>query len=102
MLKRKATDASHRERCRRATHEHTRSEAAVNHSLGCFGWFVKETAAAAHSLTCEVPDRESNEVKYLWEATELIEEWQKQLQGVPPVNLEASEHEDVVLVDRPR
>ena len=38
----------------------------------------------------------------LAEATELIEEWQKQLQGVPPVNLQASEHEDVVLVERPR
>ena len=36
------------------------------------------------------------------EATDFIEEWQKQLQGVPLVNLQASEHEDVVLVERPR
>ena len=73
-LKREATNAhektrSHRERRRRATKEHTRSEAAVNHSLGCMGWFVKETAAATHSLTCGVPDRESNEIKYLKDAT---------------------------------
>ena len=105
-LRRKAAEAhektrSHRERCRRLTNEHTRSEAAVNHSLGCLGWFVKETAAATRSLIFGVPDRESNEVKYLREATELIKEWQKQLQGVPPVNLQASEHEDVVLVERP-
>ena len=60
-LRRKATDAhertrSHRERCRRATKEHTKSEAAINHN-------VKETANATHSLTCGVPDRESNETK---------------------------------------
>ena len=102
-----ATDAhentrSHRERCRRAASEHTKSEAAVNHSLGCLRWFVKETAAATHSLACRVLDRESNEIKYLIEATELIEEWQKQLQGVPPVNLQASEHDEVVLPERQR
>ena len=63
---------------------------------------MKETAAATHSLTCSVLDRESNEIKYFKEATELIGEWQKQQQGVPPVNLEASEHDEVVLVERPR
>ena len=33
------------------TNEHTRPEAAVNHSLGFLGWGVKETAARteAHS-----------------------------------------------------
>ena len=106
-LKSKETDAhektrSHRERCRRATKEHTRSEAAVNHSLACLGWCVKETAAATHALTCGVPDRESNEIKYLREATELIDEWQKQLQGVPPVSLHSSEHGEVVLTERLR
>ena len=54
---------------------HTRSEAAVNHSLGFLGWRVTEMA------TCGVQDRESNEIRNLKEATELIEEWQKQLQG---------------------
>ena len=60
-LKREATDAhektrSHRERCRTAAIDHTRSEAPVNHSLECLEWFVKEMAAA-------VPERESNEIK---------------------------------------
>ena len=41
-LKRKASEAnektrSHRDRSRRITHEHTRSEAAVNTSLGFLG-----------------------------------------------------------------
>ena len=74
-LKRKADDAhettpSHRERCRRAAKEHAKSEAAVNPSLGCLGWLVKETAKSTHSLTCGVPDRESHETKYLREATD--------------------------------
>ena len=65
---------------------------------------VRERDGCRHSLsvTCGVPDRESNEIKYLREATELIDEWQKQLQGVPQVNLQASEHEEVVLVERQR
>ena len=41
-------------------------------SVSCLGWFVKETANATHSLTCGVPDRESNETEYLREATGLI------------------------------
>ena len=54
MLKRKTTDAHektrfHRERCRRAHKEHTRYEAVVNLSLGCVGWFVKQTAVVTHS-----------------------------------------------------
>ena len=49
---------SHRESCSRITNGHTRSEAG----------------AATHSPTCGVPDRESNEIRYLKQATELIEE----------------------------
>ena len=67
--------------------------AAVNHSLGCLGRFVKETANATHSLSCSVPDRESNE-------TELFDEWQKQFQGVPRVSRPSSEHGEVVLIER--
>ena len=90
-LKRKAAEAhertrSHRERCRRATKEHTKSEAAINHSFGCLGWFVKETTNATHSVTCGVPDGERNETKYLNEATELISAWQRQPQGVQSVS----------------
>ena len=80
-LKRKADDVhertrSHRERCRRGTKEHTKSEAAVYHKMGCLGLLVKDTVDVTHALTCGVPDRESNEAKYLHEATEMIEEWQ--------------------------
>ena len=61
---------------------------------------VCERDGCRHSLlTCGVSDRESNEIKYLKGATELIEEWQKQLPGVPPVNLQVSEHEEVVFVE---
>ena len=107
-LKRKATDVhektrSHRARCRRATNEHTRSEAAVNHSLGCLGWFVNETAAATHSVTCGMPDRESNEVKYFREAGQrAYRSVAEATSRVPPVDLQVSEHEDAVLVERPR
>ena len=99
--KRKAMEAhqsvvSLRERTRRVTNENTRAEAAVNHTLGNLGCCVKEAAAATHSLTCGVLDRESNEIRYLKQATELIEEWQNQLQGVPPVTRPSSEHGEVV------
>ena len=54
-LKRKAADAhertwSHRERCRRATKEHTKSEAAINHSLWCFRWFCQRNGQR-HTLS---------------------------------------------------
>ena len=54
---------------------------------------LQAAARATHSLTCGVPDRESNEVKYLREATELIEEWQFRLQGGQRVSAPASDHE---------
>ena len=106
-LKRKTMEAhenmiSHRKRTRRITNEHTRSEAAVNNSLGNLGCCVKEAAAAIHSLTCGIPDSENNEIRYLEQASELIEELQRQLQGVQPVNAQTSEHEGVVLVERQR
>ena len=77
-LKLKASEAhenlmSHRERTRRTSNEHARAEALVNDSLGILGHAVRDAAAATHSLTCGVPDRESKEIKYLCEATDLIE-----------------------------
>ena len=59
-LKRKATEAqenmiSHRERIKKITNEHTRTEAAVNPSLEHLGWCVKETAAATRSQPCGKP-----------------------------------------------
>ena len=51
-VKRKATEAhekmsSHRERSRRVTNEHTRSEVAVNNSMG---WQVRKRYSASHSF----------------------------------------------------
>ena len=99
-FQRKARDAhertqSHRERCRRATKEHVKSEAAINHHLGCSGWLVRETANASHALTCGVPDREGNETKYLREATEMIEEWKGLPQLGPSVSHPSCEHSEV-------
>ena len=59
-------------------------------------------AKATHSLTCGVPDRESNETKCLMEATELIEAWQHQLQNGQPMSGPPSEHREVILVERHR
>ena len=83
-IKRKASEiqesvATHKERTRRIANEHARAEGHVNDGIGSLGQAVQSTATATHSLTCGVPDRESNEVKYLREATELIETWQHQL-----------------------
>ena len=47
-------------------------------------------------------DRESNEIRYLKQATELIEKWQLLLQGVQPATAQTFEHEEVVLVERQR
>ena len=91
-----------RERTRRITNEHARAEALVNNSLGTLGRCAREVAAAKHSLTCGVPDRESDEIKYLREATELIEAWQHQLPSGQPMSGPPSEHSEVILVERQR
>ena len=91
---------SHRERTRKITNEHARTESLVDNSLGALVYAVKD--AATHSLTCGIPDRESNDIRYLKQATELIEEWQNQLQGVHPVSRPSSDHDDVVLIERQR
>ena len=106
-LKRKASEAqenvlSYRERTRRISSEHARAEAHVNDGVGSLGQPVRAAAKATHSLTCGVLDRESNEVKYLREATELIEGWQMQLQGGQPMSGPPSEHSEANLVERQR
>ena len=106
-LKRKASEAqenvlSNRERTRRISNEHARAEAHVNDGLGSLGQAVRAAAKATHSLTCGVPDRESNEVKYLREATEIIEGWQMRLQGGQTMSGPPSEHDKVILVERQR
>ena len=89
-LKREASEAqesvfSHRVRTRRFSHEHARA-GLFNDALGSLGQAVRAAAQATYSLTCGVPDRESNEIKYLREATEVTERWQQQLQDGQPVN----------------
>ena len=86
---------SHREHTRRINNEHVRAEALVN-SVGKLGSCVREAAAATHSLTCGVPDRESNKIKYLREAFDLIDAWQQQLQGGTPVSLPSCDQGDGV------
>ena len=83
-------------RTRHISNEHAR----VNDALGSLGQAVRAAAQATHSLTCGVPDRESNEIKYLREATELIERWQQQLQDGQPVSGPPSEHSEVILIER--
>ena len=67
-VKRKATEiqedvAIHRERTRRITNEHATAEGHVNDGTGSLGKALQAVARATHSLTCGVPDRESNETK---------------------------------------
>ena len=45
------------------------AEEELNNSLGCLGDLVKDTAGATHALSSGVPDRDSNEAKYLREAS---------------------------------
>ena len=68
-LTRKADDAhdrtwSHRDRCRRATKEFEKPEEVLNNNLKCSGNLVKDTTSATHALSCGVPDRDNNEMKY--------------------------------------
>ena len=80
---------SHRERSRRLTDEHTRSEAAVSHSLGFLGWRVKETSRVAYPVVkvtrCVISPGMADA-----------------FQGVQPETDQTSEHEEAVPVERQR
>ena len=70
-MKRKADDAydqicSHKDQRWRATKELVSAEEGLNDSLGRLGQLV---------VDCGVPDRESNEARYLQEALDMIEEF---------------------------
>ena len=104
-VKRKATEtqedvAIHRERTRRITNEHARAEGHVNDGIGSLGKALQAAARATHSLACGVTDRESNEAKYLRDATELIEEWQYRLQSGQRMSGPASDHGELILIER--
>ena len=90
--KRKATElqedvAIQRERTRRIMNEHAGAEGHVNDGIGSLGKALQAAARATHSLTCGVPGRESNEVKYLRKATELTHRGM----AVPPPRWATSE-----------
>ena len=60
----------------------TKVEEVLNNGVGCPGTLVKDTAGGAtYALDSGVPDRESNETRFLREATEMIEAWQRRLQS---------------------
>ena len=70
QFKRKASEvqeglSTHREHTRRITNEHDRAEGHVNDGIGSLGQALQAAAKTTHSLTCGVPDRESNEIKCL-------------------------------------
>ena len=68
-------------------------EALVNDSL----WHAVRDAAAAGE-----PYRESTEIKYLCEATDLIEKLKHLVQDGQPVRLPSFELSEVVFVERQR
>ena len=103
--KRKASEAqenvfSHRERTRRIPNEFARAEGLVNGGLGSLGQAVRAAAQATHASIRGVPDRKRNDIKYLREATELIDKWQHQLQDGQPVSRVPSEHGEVIFIER--
>ena len=77
-----------------------KAEEVLSNGVACLGTLVKDTAGATHALTCGVLDRESNETRYLRGATDMIEEWQRQLQRGPSVNHPSCEHNEVVFIER--
>ena len=60
-----------------ARQEHLSAEEEQNNSLGYLGDLVKDTAGTIHALTCAVPHRKTNEVRYLQEALDLTAEFQR-------------------------
>ena len=71
-----------------------------NDALGSLGQAVRAAAQASHSLTCGVQDRESNEIRNLREATEVVERWQQQIQDGQPVSKASSEHGELTSIER--
>ena len=69
--------------------------------LGAWDFLLKKRRYTLSDLWSARP-REQGDKKYLREATELIEAWQRQLQGVQSVSRTSSEHSKVVLTERQR
>ena len=78
--------ATHSERTGRISNEHAMAEGHVNDGIGSLGRALQAAAEATHALTCGVPDRESDEIKYLREATEQHQILSEQPMSGPPPN----------------
>ena len=81
-LKRTADDAhdrtrSYRDRCWTVTTDLVSAEEDPNESPGRLGQLIKETAGATHALSCGVLDLDYNEAKYLQEAFDMIDNFQR-------------------------
>ena len=57
---------------------------------------------ATHPLACGVPDRESNETKYLRDALEMINDWQSRCSRRSSEGHSDEETTEVVLAERPQ
>ena len=107
-LNRKADEAhersqSHKECCRRATKDHMMAERGTLQQPGLPGRsLVEDTAGATHALTWGVPDRESNETKYLKEALEMINDWQSRYSRRSSESHEGPDTTEEVLHERPQ
>ena len=76
------------------------AEEVLNNSLGCLGELVRDTASATHALSRGVPDRDSNETKYLRDALEMTDDWQTRFSRCSPEGHDDHETTEVVLVER--
>ena len=81
-----AQEAVHdrRESCQRLAVEYATAEEYLNEGLGCISDLVRETAAAAHSLSRGKNERDSNEVRYLHEALDLPGRLRTRVSGTLP------------------
>ena len=85
---------------RRVTSDHVKAEEALSNGVGCPGTLVKDTAGATHALTRGVPDRESNESKYLKEALDMINDWQSRCSRRRSESHDDQETTEVILVEK--
>ena len=68
---------AHRERCRRVSEEYGTAEEDLNECPGRMGQLMRDTAGATHASSCCTTDRDFNEVRYLQEALDMMEDFQR-------------------------
>ena len=55
------------------------AEEDLNECLGRMAQLMQDTAGATHALSCGTTDRDSNEVRYLEEALDMMEDFQRRI-----------------------